>query len=289
MTLGYVPSSRSGSVSKTTEYGNDDFALSELARALGHTADADALAARAKGYRKLFDPATGTLRAKKEDGTFAKATADQTKWSDDYTEANGYQSVWMAAHDVDGLAALFGGPEAMVTALDAFFANAKADLDAIEPDDTLRRGSIQTYYWAANEPDIHAAYLFAQVGRPDLCQKWVRWAMGAAYGDGPDGLPGNDDGGTMSAWYVFSALGFYPLPGSDRYIVGTPLFERAEIDVPGGTFVVEAPGASDKNLYVQSVTLDGAPLAKPELRHADLKPGSRLAFVLGEAPGAWGR
>ena len=105
---------------------------------------------------------------------------------------------------------------------------------------------------------------------------------------GADGLPGNDDGGTMSAWFVFSALGFYPIPATDRYIVGTPLFPHMEIDVPGGTFTIEAPAVSDENVFVQTATLNGEPLKKAELRHADLKPGGTLVFEMGPAPTEWG-
>lgn len=289
MVLGYVPASIGRSVSHTTEYGNDDFALAELAAALGETEDAALLHERARGYRKLFDPETGFLWAKNEDGSFAADRTRPEKFAEGYAEANAWQSVWMPAYDVDGLAELFGGRAELVEKLTSFFELAREELSAIDPTDMVATGAMPTYYWHGNEPDIHAVYLFAQAGRPDLTQKWLPWIINAHYSPKPDGLAGNDDGGTLAAWYVFSALGFYPLPGSDRYIVGAPRFPRAEIAVKGGTFTVEAKEVSDANIYVQSVELNGAPLAAPEVRHSDLKAGGSLRFTMGPSPSAWGR
>jgi predicted alpha-1,2-mannosidase len=289
LTLGYVPSSEGRSVSLTTEYANDDLALAELAAGLGHAADADALRARCVGYRKLYDPASGFLWAKKDDGSWAGSHADPTVFSDEFAEADAWQSLWMVARDAEGLATVAGGKARLVERLTELFEKGKEDFDQIDFSSPLTAGSMLPHYWGGNEPDVHAPYLFAQLGRPDLTQKWVAWARANLYTPGADGLPGNDDGGTMSAWFVFSALGFYPLPGSDRYVVGAPLFPRAEIAVPGGTFTVVAPEVSDTNIYVQAVTLDGAPLAAPELRHGDLRAGSTLAFTMGPAPSRWAR
>ena len=120
-------------------------------------------------------------------------------------------------------------------------------------------------------------------------QRWARWVLDTHYRDAPDGLAGNDDGGTLTAWYVFASIGLFPIAGSDRYVVGAPIFTRAQIAVPGGTFTIEAPEASAKNMYVQSVELNGAPLARPEIRHVDLRPGGTLRFTMGPAPSTWGR
>jgi predicted alpha-1,2-mannosidase len=290
MKYGFVPAEESGgSVSHTTEYANDDFALASFAEALGHKADADALRARAIGYRKLYDPKVGLLWAKKIDGTWASNHGDPTMFSDDYVEANAWQSGWMVAADAVGLGTLYGGNDKAIAKLTEMFEGAKAEWDQIDWANVIQIGAQRSYYWASNEPDINAPYLFAQLGRPDLTQKWVAWVRSNIYGPGADGLPGNDDGGTMAAWYVWSALGFYPIAGSDLYIVGTPLFPHAEVKVKGGTFTVDAPSASDKNIYVQSVTLNGAKLEKPELRHADLKAGGSLVFEMGAMPSTWGR
>lgn len=290
MKLGYVPSSTgNGSVSMTTEYANEDFALSAFAGALGHTADADALRARATGYRKLYDPATGFLWSKKDDGSWATSHADPTVFSDEFTEADAWSSLWMVMLDSDGLAELAGGKAALVDKLSQMFELTKQDFDGIDWSKTLTAGQQRPYYWAGNEPDYDAVYLFARLGRPDLTQKWVAWVRASWFTAGADGLPGNDDGGTTSTWLLWSALGFYPVAGSDRYVVGAPLFPHAEIQVPGGTFTVEAKEVSDTNLYVQSVELNGAPLTVPEIKHADLKGGGKLSFVMGPSPSKWGQ
>lgn len=290
LTLHYVPATVGRSVSMTTEYAHDDAALANLAEALGHDADAAALRERSRGYRKLFDPTTGFLRGRYADGTLAipDGEFDATAWNDDYAEANAWHSVWMAPHDVDGLADLFGGPEPFVAKLTEFFERAKDDWDATI-DSESARALPRTWYWHGNEPDIHAVYLFAQIGRPDLTQKWARWIMANLYSDGPDGLQGNDDGGTLSSWYVFSALGLYPVPGTDIYVLGAPIFTRARIVVPGGELVIEAPDAGGDRIYVKGVTLDGVPLERAELRHGDLGPGRVLRFELSATPTNWGR
>jgi predicted alpha-1,2-mannosidase len=289
MQLGYVPSSRGRSVSMTTEYANDDFGLAALAEGLGHGKDAAFLRERALGYRKLYDPETGFLWAKDESGAWATPHVDPTYFADEYAEANAWQSLWMVAEDIEGLAEVAGGNDKLVARLEELFEQGRVDYEGLDYSNELTSGGMRPYYWGANEPDINAPYIFAQLGRPDLAQKWVAWSRAFLYGPGADGLPGNDDGGTMSAWFVFSSLGFYPIPATDRYIVGTPLFPHAEFSVSGGTFTVEAPDVSDTNLFVQSATLNGKPLEKAELHHADLKPGGSLTFEMGPEPSQWAR
>jgi len=177
-----------------------------------------------------------------------------------------------------------GGREAMLARLEEFFELSAEHWEG----NTLEYLLPLPYYWHGNEPDIHAAYLFSAAGRPHLTQKWVRWIMDIHYDLGPYGLAGNDDAGTLSAWYVFSALGFYPWAGSDRYYVGTPAFERAVVHLPGGDLVVEATGLAD-GPYVQSVQLDGAPLDVPWFTHDAISSGATLTFVLGAEPSDWGR
>lgn len=284
---GYVPAEVGRSVSLTTEYAHADFALAQLAAHLGEDIEAEAFAARAHGYRELFDPATGFLRGHYADGSMTYAdNFDPLEISDDYAEANAWHSVWMAgAHDPDGLIELFGGQAAFVARLETFFEEAAAEL-ALHPHDVMESNfEPRPYYWHGNEPDIHAAYLFAQAGRPELTARWVRWIMTELYSDRPNGLAGNDDGGTLSAWYVFSALGLYPIPGSDAYVLGVPLFPRARIAVAGGDFVIEATGEGP---YVQSVTLDDASIETAAIAHADLRAGSVLRFELGPEPSVWG-
>lgn len=296
MQYGYVPSQVGGSVSWTTEYARGDFALAELAQALGKQADADALHARARSYRPLYDPSAGFLRARKADGSFPWTSFSPESFSNDYIEANAWQSLWMNDHDVPGLVELLGGAEPFIAKLTQMFENTRSAYEAEDHENPTLGADRPPYYWHGNESDIHAPYLFAQVGRPELTQRWVRFVMQTQYSDQANGLPGNDDGGALSSWYIFSALGLYPIVGSDRYVLSIPQFPKLELGIGGGVFTIEAVTAAGEPAaallasgYVQSATLDGKPLAKPELRHSDLKPGSTLRFIIGSDPVSWGQ
>ncbi len=289
MQLGYVPQSVGPSASWTIEYGQDDVALAALASALGHSADATALTARSHGWQKLYDPVSGFLWGKNPDGTWATSHGEPTVETSDFTEADAWQSVWGPWFDVPGLSQVMGGNEALVAKLETFFEEGKADYDATQWSLPLSTGGIRKYYWGGNEPDIHSVYLFAMAGHPELTQRWLPWIESEIFTAGADGLPGNDDAGTMSAWLAQSMLGFYAIPGTDAYVVGAPAFPHATIAVPGGTFTVDAPAVSPTSVYVQSVTLDGAPLLSPSLHFADLKPGGSLVFQMGPSPSTWGQ
>lgn len=187
---------------------------------------------------------------------------------------------------------LMGGPEGMRERLEAFFAGAVEELPIYreqEHDDLWWMTVPPRHYWHGNEPDIHASLLFLQAGRPDLAQEWIAWIRDTLYTTRPDGIPGNDDAGTLSAWYVFACLGFFPVPGTDLYLIGTPAFPRAEPDLPGGTLVIEAPRAGPERPYVAGVRLNGKPLAVPWFRHADIATGGALRFRLSPQPSEWGR
>ncbi len=283
LSLGYVAADVTGSsVSRTQEFAWDDWALSNLAAALGRDAEASTLLARSRTIDAIWNPAEGFFIGRNADGTWAELSGP-TRWEDYYTEGNAWQHLWLSPH-ADLLQEVMGGREAMIARLETFFALSAEHRE----DSTLGYVLPLPYYWHGNEPDIHAAYLFSASGRPHLTQEWVRWIMDVHYDLGPEGLAGNDDAGTLSAWYVFSALGFYPWAGSDRYVVGTPAFERAVVHLPGGDLVVEAAGLDD-GPYVQSVTLDGAPLDEPWFTHEAIAHGGTLSFVLGAEPSDWGR
>jgi predicted alpha-1,2-mannosidase len=292
---GFVPVSASTrSVSHTLEFAQDDFALSQFASALGHDEEARALLARSQGYRRLWDAESGFLRARAEDGRVKEGPFDPLKW-DDHAEANAWQSLFGAPHDIDGLAEIAGGREALLARLTEFFERARADEDQRRayaerhPEDLLTPNVDRPYFWAGNEPDIHAPYLFAMLGRPDLTQHWVAWTRETYYAPTPAGLPGNDDGGTLSAWWIWSALGLYPLVGSDTYVLGTPLFPRLDLAVSGGTFTIATKNGGGGRIYVALVSLDGRPLTKPYLSHAQIKAGSTLVFEMSDVPSSWGR
>lgn len=297
---GYVLAGNGASVSLTCEYSQDDFALAQFARALGKTADADALTLRSQGYRNLYDPTSGFLREHTVDGQVpAKAFNPSDFFDEQYVESDAYQSQFCVQHDVEGFAALWGGKDKFVAGLSDLFGKTKVERENAEavaamatPSDDLNFFAINnppSYYFGGNEPDVHYAYLFAQAGRPDLTQQWVPWVRDHYFAPTPAGLSGNDDGGTMSSWFIFSALGIYPVPGSDLYIVGTPLFPKVEMTVGTGTFTFVANNVSEKNIYIQSVKLNGQPLTTPKIHHADLKAGGSLTFEMGSQPGTWGR
>ncbi|RJO64781.1 MAG: glycoside hydrolase family 92 protein [Myxococcales bacterium] len=285
MTLGYVADDKQGgSVAKTMEYGVDDSAIANLARALGETEKADYYAERSKNYRHLWYADEQFFFPRNSDGSWI-TDLSLDSWEEPYTEGTAWQYIWLAPHDMRGLLGLFGSQESMTAKLTTFFEEGKREAEG----GTVFALDAPAYYWHGNEPDIHAAYLFLQGGRPDLTQKWVEWISNALYSTAPDGLAGNDDCGTLSAWYVFSSLGFYPIAGSDVYLVGKPLFPHAEAALAGGTLTVEAPDVSPENIYVQGVTLDGAPLDVPWFFHRDIAQGATLHFDMGPEPSEWGK
>ena len=273
--LGYVDRSRGRSVSTTTEYAHDDFALAQLAGALGHAADHDALLARSRGWRALYDPAVGFLRGKNADGTFPTTPFDPLELGSDYAEANAWHSLWMAGiHDPDGLAEILGGRDAAIAKLTEFFELAKRDFEIA---DESAANFPRPYYWHGNEPNLNAAFLFAQLGEPELTHRWVRWIQDAYYRDTPDGVAGNDDGGTLGSWFVLSALGVYPVAGSDRWIVAMPRFPQARIVVAGRELVIVREGSGSS---LARVELDGVPIDTTEITHGQLAGATSLRFVV---------
>ncbi len=275
MQAGYVPMENAGaSAAKTLEYAFDDFALAGLASALGHADDAATFSARAGAWKKLFDPAQGYVVGRHADGTFAPAIP--LSWQDYYAEGDAWQYTFFAPHDPEGLAAAMGGKGPMLDKLEQFFTHAACKTPIV--------GLPQPYYWQGNEVDIFSPWLFASLGDSARTARFTRWIVASLYGDGPDGLPGNDDSGTMSAWYVFASLGFYPLAGTPTYILGSPLFTRATAHLPGGDLVVDAPGTTPRARYVGGVTLAGAPITGWRIAHPDLARGGTLGFAMRETP-----
>ncbi|MDE6770159.1 MAG: glycoside hydrolase family 92 protein, partial [Muribaculaceae bacterium] len=247
-------------VSRTLEYAFDDFALAQVAEKLGKTSDYDILMSRAENWRNVIDPKTGYATPRKADGSFIPT--DPFTFSKHITEGVPCHYTWYVPHDQEGLIAVLGGEKKYAEKLDSMF--------------TQRR------HWHGNEPCHQIPWLFSYVGRPEKTAKYVRHIMETEYLDSPGGLSGNDDAGQMSAWYIFAALGFYPVcPASPYYVLGTPLFEHIEINLENGNkFVIEAPGATHDNYEVESITLNGKPLDGFLLSHSDLMNGGTLRFNL---------
>lgn len=287
-TSGFMPLEESRrSVGITVEYAHADFALANLGRKLGHLEQAELLEQRSRGWRKLFDPATGVLRAHHLDGTLVNEPYSLTSW-DHYAEANALQTTFMPLWDATAFDTLFGSREAFLSALTDFFEAAPPEeAEALTQPTYELRYLPRNHYWPSNEPDIHAPFLFARAGRPELTAKWSDWARDTYFSSAPNGVPGNDDGGTLGSWFVFAAAGIYPVPGTSSWLIGSPLFPKLELTLPTGVFTIEAQGVSTENLYVQSATLNGARLDSAEFTQAALVPGGRLVLVMGPAPSTW--
>lgn len=257
-------------VSRTLEYAFDDFALSRIARALGRDADADTLEARALNYRNIIDPSTGYANGRHADGRFLTGS-NPFGFTKFITEGAPCHYTWYVPHHQRGLMEAMGGREEYAAKLDSMFTHGR--------------------YWHGNEPCHQVAWLFNYAGEPWKTQQAVRHILDTEYLPVPGGLSGNDDAGQMSAWYVFGALGFYPVcPATPYYAIGSPVFPRAEIAVGNGrTFTIEAEGTSPENIYIQGATLNGKPYNKSYISHSDITNGGVLRFVMGPRPNpAWG-
>jgi predicted alpha-1,2-mannosidase len=279
VTLGYVPDDRGGAtVSQTLEYAYDDWALARMAESLGETADATMFQARSGNWRNTLDPLSGYLIGRARDGSFPPVTST-VEWSDWYAEGNVMQYTYYVPQDLPGMAEAMGGRDALLADLEHLFVQTRGARRGLGPD---------RYYWQGNEPDLHYAWIFAALGRPEGTQRWTRWIAENRYGDGPDGLPGNDDAGTMSAWLVYAMSGFYTLAGAPDYIVGSPSLTRVVMHLPGGDFTVEAPDASQGAMYVSAATLDGVPLTRARFSHAEVADGATLRLEMSDVPETWG-
>ena len=285
MKLGYVPIDREPeAASKTVEYAYDDWTIARLARQLGDTATAQRFEQRARNWRNSFDAKTGFLRARKADGTF-RTPFDPTaiNYGSDYTEGNAWQYSWFMPHDQGGLFRLLGGDAKAVAKLDAMFDHDNSKLDYSHAEDIA--GLIGQYIHG-NEPSHHVAYLYSYAGQPWRTHERLKQIVDSQYKPTPDGLAGNDDLGQMSAWLVFTALGFYPVaPGSNEYVIGRPFVDRAEMTLPSGQrFTVAADGLSDANRYVGKVTLNGRPLERGYITDAEIRAGGDLRFTMQATP-----
>lgn len=261
--LGYIPADKvSESASSTQEEAYDDYAVAQVAKAVGKHDDYRFFIKRSLSYKNLFNPKRGFMQARNSDGSWASP-------NDGWTEGDQWVYLFAALHDIPGVVQLLGGPQAATAKLDEHFGGNHNRHD--------------------NEPSHHYSYLYNFTGAPWKAQARVRQIAATEYSNTIKGMPGNEDCGQMSAWYVFSALGFYPVnPASAEYVIGSPLFGHAALHLPNGkTFDISALNNSAKNVYVQSVKLNGQPLDKPIITHAQIEAGGKLEFVMGPKPSAW--
>ncbi len=278
--MGYVPADLEGeSLSKTLEYAYDDWCIAQLARRMGRDSVYNEFILRSKNYMNLFQPASGFMQPRLSDGEWV-AGFDPKAYTDHITESNGWQYLWAVPQDVEGLIRLMRGPAQFERRLDEMFTLAPAATDSLPIFSTGMIGQ----YAHGNEPSHHVAYLYNYVGRPDKTQKYVSQILRRQYSARPDGLCGNEDCGQMSAWYVFSALGFYPVdPVSLTYAIGTPLFEEATIRLPSGkSFTVRAPGVSATRYRIHEMRLNGRSLGAPFLTWQDIVRGGTLELTMQE-------
>ena len=267
---GYLPADfTDSSVAWNQELAWSDAAMAGLATALDQAEDAAYFEWRSYTYRNQYDPAVGFFHARYSDGSFSP-DLNPFAWEEEYTEGNAWQYLWMPPAHAEATAALFGGADVARERLTAFMQGAEEE------------GLVPTpaaYYWHGNEPDIHAPFLFALWGDPDATGTWQRWVEDNRYSDAADGLAGNDDAGTLSAWYLFSTIGLYPVAGTNQYIIGVPRWPEVRFAAGDGWFTVTRVGSGS---HVVGVSLDGVPLDRPTLHHDELAAGSTLVVELSE-------
>ena len=276
--LGYVPADEEGeSLSKTLEYAYDDHCIARLARYLGRDSVYEVFARRAKNYANLFCVESGFMQPRLANGQWLPGF-DPKAYTKHITESNGWQYLWSVQQDVEGLVKLMGGSEAFEKRLDEMFTLYPEESDTLPIFSTGMIGQ----YAHGNEPSHHVAYLYDYIGRPQKTQQYVSQILRTQYAATPAGLCGNEDCGQMSAWYVFSAMGFYPVdPVSLEYAVGTPLFEESVIHLENGrTFTVRAPGVSAERSRIEAMTLNGKPLERPFILWNDIQAGGVLELTV---------
>ncbi len=272
------------SVSKTLEYAYDDWCIALMAEQLGAKKTAAEFYQRGQNYKNLYDPSSRFFRAKRSYAWFSPFKAEEVNFN--YTEANAWQYSLFAPQDIGGHIELMGGPSNYEAHLDEMFSASTVTSGREQADITGLIGQ----YAHGNEPSHHMAYLYNYVGKPYKTQEKVRQILEEQYSNLPDGLSGNEDCGQMSAWYVLSAMGFYSVtPGLDYYTIGTPLFEKATLNLENGnTFVINTKNVSDKNIYIQAATLNGEMFNQSFIEHQSIMEGGKLVFEMGSKPSDWG-
>ena len=287
---GYIPwnlEPENETVAKALEYCAADDGVAKVAKLLGKTDDYNYFFNRSRSYKKYYDPETRFLRAVGTDGKFRLPFNPffAEHRTNDYTEGNAWQYTFLVPHDVKGLIKLFGSDKAFMSKLDSLFFVEGWAGDNASPDMSGMTGQ----YAHGNEPSHHVIYMYNYAGRPDKAAPLLRKMLNEMYLDQPDGLSGNEDVGQMSAWYILSSVGLYQVdPVGGRFVIGSPLFDKATVNVGGGkTFTVVAKNNSDKNIYVQSARLNGKTLKNSYVDFNDIRRGGTLELVMGPKPSKW--
>ncbi|WP_343594094.1 GH92 family glycosyl hydrolase [Flavobacterium sp.] len=286
MKQGYVPEDKNGSsVSKTLEYAYDDWAIAQAAKKLGKTDIYNEFIERSKNYKNVYDEKTGFMRPKLNDGTFKKEFDPLDTHGQGFIEGNSWNYSLYVPQDPADMIKMMGGNDKFKVRLDSLFNMHLPDKYFENTEDITRDGIIGNYVHG-NEPSHHVVYLYNWTDSPWKSQDKIRMILKKMYRNGADGLGGNDDFGQMSAWYIFSSLGFYPVaPGSDEYALGSPLMKNAVLNLENGkTFEVATVNQSDKNVFVSKVLLNGKQLEKPFLKHADVINGGKITFYMSSKP-----
>ena len=282
---GFIKSSdEPESVSKSLEYAYDDWCIAIMADSLGKDSIANIFYKRAQYYKNLYDPGSGFFRGKNAYSWFGPFKPEEVNFN--YTEANAWQYSLFVPQDISGHIKLMGGDKKYENHLDSMFESSSKTSGRHQPDVTGLIGQ----YAHGNEPSHHMAYLYNYIGSPSKTQKYTAKIMKEQYSNLPDGLSGNEDCGQMSSWYVLSSLGFYPVtPGLNYYTIGSPIFKEAKINLENNkTFIVKTNNVSDKNIYIQSATLNGEIFNKSYLEHNTVMNGGEIIFNMGSKPSSWG-
>jgi predicted alpha-1,2-mannosidase len=283
---GYIPAEKSGiSVSNNLEYSYDDWSIAQLAKKLNRMDVYDEFIKRSSNWKNNYDSASGFMRPKLADGTFKKEFDPKDTEGQGFIEGNSWNYSFFVPQDPTSLIEMMGGKKKFATRLDTLFSMHLPDEFFAHTEDITREGIIGGYVHG-NEPAHHIAYLYNWTDQPWKTQAQIRHILNMQYKPTADGLGGNDDCGQMSAWYMFSSLGFYPVaPGSDVYSLGSPLVNNAVINLENGkTFTVEAIKQSDKNVYVEKVLLNGKEITDHKIKHADITNGGKLTFYMSAKP-----
>ncbi|QQN61106.1 GH92 family glycosyl hydrolase [Elizabethkingia bruuniana] len=283
---GYIPSEKNGtSVSNTLEYAYDDWAIAQLAKHLGETEIYNQFIKRSENWRNNFDKTTGFMRPRLADGSFKKDFDLLSTHGQGFIEGNSWNYSFFVPHNPEGLIQQMGGKQKFASKLDKLFSMHLPDEFFADTEDITREGIIGGYVHG-NEPAHHVAYFYNWTGQPWKTQKQVRHILEMQYKSTPDGLGGNDDTGQMSAWYILSSLGFYPVaPGSEDYAIGSPAVSNAVLTLENGkNFEIEAVNQSPENVYVQKILLNGKEIKNFTLKHSDIMNGGKIVFYMSNKP-----